>query len=61
MKNTDFRWSKRDGPLWAVHIKKKDRKTERQTKRQKKVTESETERKISIQRDRTTERQAVHI
>jgi hypothetical protein len=21
-KNTDFRWSKRDGPLWAVHIKK---------------------------------------
>jgi hypothetical protein len=25
------------------------------------VTESETERKISIQKDRTTERQAVHI
>ncbi len=23
LKNTDFRWSKRDGPLWAVHIKKK--------------------------------------
>ncbi len=20
LKNTDFRWSKRDGPLWAVHI-----------------------------------------
>ncbi len=23
LKNTDFRWSKRDGPLWAVHIFKK--------------------------------------
>jgi hypothetical protein len=23
LKNTDFRWSKRGGPLWAVHIKKK--------------------------------------
>ena len=23
MKNIDFRWSKRDGPLRAVHIKKK--------------------------------------
>jgi hypothetical protein len=23
LKNTDFRWSKRDGPLWAVPILKK--------------------------------------
>ncbi len=23
LKNIDFRWSKRDGPLWAVHILRK--------------------------------------
>ena len=23
-KNTDLRWSKRGGPLWATHIKKKN-------------------------------------
>jgi hypothetical protein len=60
LKNTDFRWSKRDGPLWAVHIKKrktekqKDRKTERQKDRK---TERQKDRETERQRNRKTERQ----